>query len=271
MSLDDDNIESPRFGQNNLDKTSVPHTQRVGRAKNIARWIVLGAVFIFLAPVIIAVLLPGFHQWREALRQNQTKQNLFAIGAATERFEASKTHLPPMDLPLGNVRQSWLTDLLPFLDQKPLYDRINKMAEWNDTTNEAPMSVVVSSYLNPSLNTKTDPNTGLALAHCAGNVHVFGSASALRWDDFTDGTSETMLAGTVANGLVPWGDPNNLRNLSDGVGAGPKQFLFTPQARHFAIILLADGTVRFISANADLAITQGLSIPNDGVLPPLGY
>ena len=60
--------------------------------------------------------------------------------------------------------------------------------------------------------------------------------------NITDGTSNTMMAGTVNDGFKAWGDPTNHRDPSSGFGGGPTSF--GAPNRRFVTILMFDGSVR---------------------------
>jgi type II secretory pathway pseudopilin PulG len=224
-----------------------------------------GLAFVALCGVgiLAALLLPAVQQAREAARRTQSKNNLKQIGLAAHNFNDTHNHFPPKVLEPGESPQSWMTDLLPYVDQAPLYATINRQAPWNDPSNHSAMSVPVISYLNASLPDLVDPATGLALAHYAGNSYLFGGETPVRIRDITDGTSNTILAGSVFGGLKPWGDPGNVRDPSDGIGTGPHQFLHVPGSGG-AMMLMGDGTVRFISENISPDVLHRLADYKDG-------
>ena len=101
------------------------------------------------------------------------------------------------------------------------------------------------------------------MAHYAGNTYIFGGDSPIGIRDITDGTSNTILAGSVVGGPKPWGDPTNLRDPSNGIGPGPDQFLHAPGSGG-ANILMCDGSVRFISENVSPNVLRNLADHKDG-------
>lgn len=228
-----------------------------------------GVSFFCCIPIMIALLLPAVQQAREAARRTQDKNNLKQIGLAAHNFLDSHQHFPPLIPPpvTGEVPQSWMTDLLPYVDQSAVYSQINRKASWDDASNRSMMSVVLPVYQNPSLSQATDPATGYGLSHYAGNVHLFVVDKPVGIRDITDGTSNTMLAGSVVNGLRPWGDPGNLRDPANGIGTGPTQFLRNTTRPYGVHILMADGSVRYVSDTVAPAVMQGLAKPNDGMVP----
>jgi prepilin-type N-terminal cleavage/methylation domain-containing protein/prepilin-type processing-associated H-X9-DG protein len=97
-------------------------------------------VVIAIIAILIALLLPAVQQAREAARRTQCRNNLKQIGLALHNYESNNKILPaaaftshPNAGPGGLYASStydddgfgWLCMLLPYIDQAPLYNRIN--------------------------------------------------------------------------------------------------------------------------------------------------
>lgn len=89
-------------------------------------------VVIAIIAVLIALLLPAVQQAREAARRSQCKNNLKQLGLAAHNYHDTFLVFPPgqfnylgADLiapPYGGARACWMQQLLPYLDQAPLYN-----------------------------------------------------------------------------------------------------------------------------------------------------
>lgn len=95
-------------------------------------------VVIAIIAVLIALLLPAVQQAREAARRTQCKNNLKQIGLALHNYEETHKILPAAcftavpgapgiygSSTFDDDGFGWLCMILPFIDQAPLYNRIN--------------------------------------------------------------------------------------------------------------------------------------------------
>ena len=87
-------------------------------------------VVIAIIGILIALLLPAVQAAREAARRMQCGNNLKQIGLAALNYESAFRSFP-IDMTHfneGGARlngASWLVRILPFLEQKPLYDALD--------------------------------------------------------------------------------------------------------------------------------------------------
>ena len=81
-------------------------------------------------------------------------RHLQQIGLASHNFHDVNQHFPPLEpagMPKpGEIPQSWLTDLLPYMDQQRLYASIKRSADWTDRSQGNAFKTVVPNYLNPA-------------------------------------------------------------------------------------------------------------------------
>jgi prepilin-type processing-associated H-X9-DG protein len=158
--------------------------------------------------------------------------------------------------PEGEVPQSWMTEILPgtwFM----LGGELRRDRPWDDPGNSAYFKGVVPFYLNPEVRVLRSPR-GYALSHYAGNVHVLGRDRATRRVGPGD-AANTILAGEVAEGFKPWGDPTNLRD--PGLGVNKVSGGFGGPSRSGANFLFVDGSVRFLQDTISREVLRRLSLP----------
>lgn len=93
-------------------------------------------VVIAIIAVLVALLLPAVQQAREAARRSQCKNNLKQLALASHNFHDAYRQFPPGYIAMdSNCKSDFATDfwsdvgclalLLPYMDQSPLYEKID--------------------------------------------------------------------------------------------------------------------------------------------------
>lgn len=227
--------------------------------------IVLGGVPLLCCPVLIALMLPAVQQAREAARRTQARNHLKQIGLAEHNFHDVYNHFPPggdKDVPPGQIPQAWMTDILPYVDQAAMYNTLDLTKPWSAMPVQPGFRTVIPVYINPSIPSVQPDAQGFAPAHYAANAQLLTPAGGMKLGEITDGSSSTMMAGTVDAGFKAWADPSNARDASAGFGGGPNAF-GSPHTG-IVLILLTDGSVRTLPQSMDPAVTKMLGDPADG-------
>src|SRR5262245_9800432 len=108
-------------------------------------------VVIAIIGVLVALLLPAVQAAREAARRSSCSNNLHQHGIALHNY-----HDIFQTYPFGwsNRGQGWTACILPFIEQRPLYDTL-EWAEANNwdtdnTPNERACCTVIKTYRCPS-------------------------------------------------------------------------------------------------------------------------
>ncbi|MDR3632751.1 MAG: DUF1559 domain-containing protein [Isosphaeraceae bacterium] len=197
---------------------------------------------------------------RSAARRAQSVNNLKQIGLAAHNYHAAYEAFPAgaTAARYGELLHSWQTALLPYLEQQPLYDQIDRTLPWDDPHNAPAFQIKVNSYLNPAIDEHRDAQ-GFALSHYAGNARVLGGLHPTTIAEVRDGTSMTILAGEVAGGYLPWGRPGNWRDPALGINRDPDGFggPYTGGAN----MIFADGSVKFIKNTIAPEVLKALGTP----------
>jgi prepilin-type N-terminal cleavage/methylation domain-containing protein/prepilin-type processing-associated H-X9-DG protein len=84
-------------------------------------------VVIAIIAVLVAILLPAVQQAREAARASQCRNNLKQIGIAIHNYLDTNAVFPPGNVQpdaAGNRGASWLTRILPMVEQQAAYNKI---------------------------------------------------------------------------------------------------------------------------------------------------
>lgn len=120
-------------------------------------------VVIAIIGVLVGLLLPAVQAAREAARRMSCQNNIRQLALAATNFEAARKQLPgsygqfiqsagdimidPQPTPSPVNQVSWMTNILPYIEQDALYRSIVSTA---DVTND-PRNI--SGLANPSINT----------------------------------------------------------------------------------------------------------------------
>jgi prepilin-type N-terminal cleavage/methylation domain-containing protein/prepilin-type processing-associated H-X9-DG protein len=198
-------------------------------------------VLIAIIAVLVALLLPAVQQAREAARRAQCRNNLKQIGVGLHNYHSSHNVFPPgyvagAAYPATSNGWGWCAQLLPDLDQGPLYNSINFQLPIENSANILLLPSTLPGMLCPSDQTGpgqfaiTDASGSVMIPAAAASSYaatvgddsseadaltgngVFYRNSRTRISDILDGTSNTVLVGERAFGYVnaTWlGAPNN--------------------------------------------------------------
>lgn len=118
----------------------IDHRRTVGLAhgvRQIGMTLVELLVVVAIIGTLIALLLPAVQGVRESARLLQCGSNLRQLGIAIQAHQEARRLLPmtvasgTVDVstdtfdPRGGTSHSWIVQLLPFLEEQPLYDRFD--------------------------------------------------------------------------------------------------------------------------------------------------
>ena len=144
-------------------------------------------VVIAIIAILVALLLPAVQQAREAARKAECSNNLKQIGLAAHNYHAQHSTFPGVGMGAGS-NLSPFVGLLPFLDQGPMFDRIEQ-GNFNSDTNNTIYRVQPSGLLCPS---DSAPTANL-------NSETGHTNYALNWGDNGGAGSETdgKLTGAI--------------------------------------------------------------------------
>lgn len=224
--------------------------------------------------VLFYLLLPTLGHPAEASYRTQCKNNLKHIMLAhhnnhdfQRRFAASSEGDPP---------HSWRVTLLPFMDQKPVFDRYRFAAPWDDLVNEPVAIIPMAIFQCPSRVRQVRPEflrdaQQRYFSHYAILNGAHTASTGVTVNQITDGTSNTLLVVEACGVDRVWTNPTDVDIDSQPVGINlPSATRFhSPgwiSSHHYdgGHAALADGSVRFLSKNIDPKILKALVTMDGG-------
>lgn len=262
-------------------------------------------VVIAIIAILVALLLPAVQQAREAARRISCKNNMKQIGIAVHNYADIYGVFPDGGRDRGTDPCSgccnadnrgdwnWMYQLLPQIEQSNLYYEPSdtKIYQTAVATYYCPSRRKATQYPSSTGYGKTDyaGNAGNSLTALNGAIVRRSCAKPIRFADFTDGTTNTMLIGekqTNRNYLGQSGGDNepwaNSGWDQDQIRIGSTTTTPAPDSEHPAEppthwssrfgsshpggfnCLRADGSVKMISFNIDSTVFENFCVRNDG-------
>lgn len=205
-------------------------------------------VVIAVIGILVALLLPAIQATREAARRSQCVNNLSQLSIALHNYSTAFGFYPPGTIekkgPIENhaygYHHSWITQLLPYLEQRSAYHQLDRNLSVYDSKNAPVRRHNIQSLICPSQPGFNGGYSSYAAVHHdveapidVDNLGSFFLNSRLKYDDITDGTSNTLFLGEKISepGDLGWtsGTRATLRNTglplgTTGIVAGRANF-----------------------------------------------
>jgi prepilin-type processing-associated H-X9-DG protein len=196
--------------------------------------------------------------------------NLKHLGVALHNYHAAMGEFPPpavCDKKDGKPLLSWRVLVLPYLEEETAFQKFNLDEPWDSEHNRKLLSPMPKAFAAAGRGI-VDPTAthyqavvgpGAAWERIPNPKAELG-ARGLKFTDFTDGTSNTVLLVEAAD-AVPWTKP-------DDVAFDPIRLpRLGGQYQDAFNVLWADGSVRALSADANAATLRAAFSRNGGELP----
>jgi prepilin-type N-terminal cleavage/methylation domain-containing protein/prepilin-type processing-associated H-X9-DG protein len=173
-------------------------------------------VVIAIIGILIALLLPAVQAAREAARRTSCLNNVTQLGLAAHNYEFHFESLPAgvtnPDGPIRNEPQGthvgWIVKILPYLEQRVLFDRFDQVAGAYAVDNADVRKTQVAMLMCPSDPAPyINPTATVARSAYAGCHHdteapidrdnhgLLFLDSQVRFGDIYDGSTNTILLG----------------------------------------------------------------------------
>jgi prepilin-type N-terminal cleavage/methylation domain-containing protein len=120
--------------------TELRHPDRVRPINRRGFTLVELLVVIAIIGILVALLLPAVQAARESARRTQCQNNMKQLVTAMHVYHDAYNRFPPGHTGWGtttqtNYQHSWMTLILPFVEEQALYDQYDFNLVWNQGTN----------------------------------------------------------------------------------------------------------------------------------------
>ena len=225
------------------------------------------AVFATYAVVaiLVALLVPSVEHAREAARRSSCNCNLKQLGLALQNYADVYKCFPPAYVTdaKGNRMHSWRMLLLPFLEQKPLYEQYDFSEPWNGPHNRLLADKIPPVYGCPSDDLR-GPGQVSYLA-VTGPGTVWPGNRCATFGDIKDGTSNTLIIVESVGSGIHWMEPRDLpfEALAKGINANQGLGVCS---RHDGVaeVSFCDGSVKPIGASVSARTLGALATKAGG-------
>jgi hypothetical protein len=143
-----------------------------------------------------------------APREFESVNKLKQLGIAMHNYHDIHRHFPPAVVigPDGKTPHSWRVELLPFLDEKRVYDYYRLNEPWDSPHNKLVLSQMPEVLRSPFADENSTNSGYYALV---GQGTLFDGKKGIRIRDITDGTSATLQL-VEAKRDIPWTKPADI-------------------------------------------------------------
>jgi prepilin-type N-terminal cleavage/methylation domain-containing protein/prepilin-type processing-associated H-X9-DG protein len=196
-------------------------------------------VVIAIISILVALLLPAVQAAREAARRASCANNLVQMIVAVNQYEMAHGVYPPGTVdaqgPIRSIAKgyhhSWITQILPYMEQRAAFAHIDRSVGVYDPKNAPVRNIALQNLACPS-----STRVAAGYSHYAGLHHdveapidannngIFFLNSHVRYEDVSDGTSQTIFLGEklMPSGDLGWmsGTSATLRNTGTTIWAG---------------------------------------------------
>jgi len=177
-------------------------------------------VVIAIIGILVALLLPAVQAAREAARRSQCLNNVKQLSLALHNHHDTYRKFPPGGTyddkdASGNripTHHTWITMILPFIEQSSIYDRIDqKLSSYTQTLDDG---TYIRSIDIPALKCPSDSALDVAQTHDMSVTNYAGSEGDHWWENgdgmfapgnyknrmasMSDGTSNTIVIAEVS-------------------------------------------------------------------------
>ena len=201
-------------------------------------------------------------QARDAARRRECVNQMKNFGLAMHNYHSAHGSFPPAYVAGkdGKPLLSWRVLILPYLEQKSLFDEFHLDEPWDSPHNKPLIARMPKVYACPGESGKLAAEGKTTYLVPRGPSTAFPGAEGVKINDISDGSSNTILVVEASDALaVTWTRPDDWMTAPDFATLG----LFS-QHGNGTNFLFGDGSVRFLKATIAPSLLKALTTPKGG-------
>lgn len=231
-------------------------------------WLMTCAITFMICGILYVLLLPRQRMASSGGTRSECKNNLKQLGLAAHNYHDLHGHFP---LPHGQHAQntppySWRVALLPLLENQALYDRYDFSEAWDAPANQPLQQISLQNYLCPTTSREMEDSkrtvTDYVVAIDDEAIFTLGDPTSVA--GVTDGTSQTLLFGELADSNIHWSEPRDLPMKAMSFRLNQSKESFSSPHTGGAQFTFADGSVHFLSDETEPDVLRALLTKSGG-------
>ncbi|HEX4412554.1 MAG TPA: DUF1559 domain-containing protein [Lacipirellulaceae bacterium] len=196
-------------------------------------------VVIAIIGILVALLLPAIQAAREAARRTQCTNKMKQLGLAVLNYESSKRELPPAYTPnnttiipltgpcpgvagvapvsTGLAHHSFLTFILPYIEESAIYDQIDQKIDWFNSTTQNSHGTFNNTVVSKDLDELLCPSTETRPGSFTTDYSIISAIDPAKYCTLeTNNTFAQKRSTDRLNGMIT-DTANTIRKVSDGM------------------------------------------------------
>lgn len=242
--------------------------------KRFPLWILVGCgclvAMVPLLGVMVGLLLPAINAARETARRGVCMNNMRQVGLGMMNYQTRRPQgaFPPSasQAAAGVESISWRTEMLPYLDQQPLYDRYDKSQPWDGPKNQPLHNVFLELYVCPSYPPPPEQLGQVNQVVVNGPKCIFNGPKSLTAQAIErgDGLGATLLIVESVRDPILWLEPRDV-TFDDAVKTWQTEQSAVSSVHPKGVnVMFGDGHAEFLSTDIDPEVLAALLTATGG-------
>lgn len=225
----------------------------------VVEWFVVAGIVL----VLIGLFMPAVEMGGDNPRRNQSSNNLKYLGIALHNYHDTYGSLPPAVVTdsKGRPLYSWRVLLLPFIEQKGLYDQFDLSEPWDSETNRPLAEYVPSLLESPYLDMGKHPGktTYLAVVDPDGKQTIMLPQEGRSFDEVPRELGSVVVVVEQIDRPVIWTKPDDISpfELIDAAQIDQNDPTYFP-------VLFGDASVKWIPEGGPQQLRECLFCEESG-------